>query len=135
MLTPCSSSPSAATPPPRSAAMGPRVLPRLLPRRSLVLKLAVLLAAVWLTVAFLLSAEQRAGGLGQGLGQGLGSGADVGVGGVELGNLAGVGLDGNFIGDEVPAAQPFAASRTHHRESPAAPARPVSSHAQQVCGP
>jgi len=33
---------------------------RFIPRRSLVLKVAILVCAVWLTVAFLLSAEQRA---------------------------------------------------------------------------
>ncbi|KAK3908178.1 Putative polypeptide N-acetylgalactosaminyltransferase 9 [Frankliniella fusca] len=89
--------------------MGPRALPRL-PRRSLVLKLAVLLAAVWLTVAFLLSAEQRADTLN--------GGADVSS--LELGGLA---MDGNFLSDDVPAAQAFVASRTHRRESPAAPPR------------
>lgn len=81
--------------------MGPRLLPRM-PRKSLMLKLAVLLAAVWLTVAFLLSTEQRVGAIGD-------------VSGLELG-----GVDNNFIPDDVPAAQPF---RMHHRESPAAPAR------------
>ncbi|XP_034247891.1 putative polypeptide N-acetylgalactosaminyltransferase 9 isoform X2 [Thrips palmi] len=91
--------------------MGPRVLPRLVPRKSLVLKLAVLLGAVWLTVAFLLSAEQRAGSLG------VGTGEDVGV------NMAGNLVDSNFLGDDGPGAQPFIASRTHHRESPAAPPR------------